>query len=145
MNKKLGENQKVTKAQMEKIRKLEDFDLIMLISDIHDHGWGIAKDTLAMMPPDAQIPPPRDETSKPRSREEVELLVINEIVDAATKAFGNYNTTIVGQSLSALLGLYLHRLGTNEKRTEISKVLWDAAISTCRGLDEDAKNQPTIN
>lgn len=47
----MSENRAVTKAQMAKIRRLEDFDLIMLISDIHDHGWEIAQETLALMPP----------------------------------------------------------------------------------------------
>ena len=28
------------------IRRLPDFDLTMLISDIHDHGWTIARNTL---------------------------------------------------------------------------------------------------
>jgi hypothetical protein len=46
-----GDNQKVTKQQLDKIRKLTDFDLIMLISEIHDHGWIVAAKTLEMMPP----------------------------------------------------------------------------------------------
>jgi hypothetical protein len=44
------DNQKVTIEQLWKIRNLDDFDLIMLISDIHDHGWPTAERTLAMMP-----------------------------------------------------------------------------------------------
>jgi hypothetical protein len=47
---KLGENQKITPEQLAKIRRLKDFDLIMLISEIHDHGWPVAAATLAMMP-----------------------------------------------------------------------------------------------
>lgn len=43
-------NQRVTPAELNKIRHLDDFDLIMLISDIHDHGWSIARKTLALMP-----------------------------------------------------------------------------------------------
>jgi len=46
----LGDNQKVTEAEMAKIRRLDDFDLKMLISEIHDHGWPVARKTLAMMP-----------------------------------------------------------------------------------------------
>jgi hypothetical protein len=46
----LGENQKVTPAQLAKIRRLKDFDLIMLISEIHDHGWAVAARTLEMIP-----------------------------------------------------------------------------------------------
>ena len=44
-------NQEVTASEMEKIRKLEDFDLTMLISEIHDHGWPDARKILEMMPP----------------------------------------------------------------------------------------------
>jgi hypothetical protein len=50
LNALLGENQKVSAEQLAKIRNLEDFDLIMLISEIHDHGWIEAQQTLAMMP-----------------------------------------------------------------------------------------------
>lgn len=45
-----NENRKVTKAEMAKIRRLGDFDLIMLISEIHDHGWEVARKTLTMIP-----------------------------------------------------------------------------------------------
>jgi hypothetical protein len=47
----LAPNQKITPAEIEKIRSLDDFDLIMLISEVHDHGWPIARKTLAMMEP----------------------------------------------------------------------------------------------
>ena len=43
-------NRKVTRKELSKIRKLADFDLIMLISEIHDHGWETARRTLEMMP-----------------------------------------------------------------------------------------------
>jgi hypothetical protein len=43
-------NQAVTAEQLAKIRRLDDFDLIMLISEIHDHGWKVAQRTLDMMP-----------------------------------------------------------------------------------------------
>lgn len=43
-------NQKVSPAELDKIRRLADFDLIMLISDIHDHGWQLARKTLALIP-----------------------------------------------------------------------------------------------
>lgn len=33
------DNQEVTDDELAKIRRLADFDLIMLISEIHDHGW----------------------------------------------------------------------------------------------------------
>ena len=44
-------NQRVSTAELAKIRKLGDFDLLMLISEIHDHGWETARQTLALMPP----------------------------------------------------------------------------------------------
>jgi len=43
-------NQEVTPEELRKIRSLDDFDLIMLVSEIHDHGWPMARKTLAMMP-----------------------------------------------------------------------------------------------
>ena len=47
----MNDNQEVSTEELAKIRKLEDFDLIMLISEIHDHGWEVARETLRMMPP----------------------------------------------------------------------------------------------
>ena len=46
----MSQNQHVTDAEMAKIRRLADFDLIMLISEIHDHGWKVGRRTLSMMP-----------------------------------------------------------------------------------------------
>ena len=50
-----GSNQNVTQAEMVKIRSLADFDLVMLISEIHDHGWVTARQTLKWMPPISQV------------------------------------------------------------------------------------------
>jgi hypothetical protein len=47
----MSENQEVTPDEIAKIRGLEDLDLIMLISEIHDHGWLEARCTLVLMPP----------------------------------------------------------------------------------------------
>jgi hypothetical protein len=44
-----GDNQKLTHEQCEFIRSLEDFDLTMIVSEIHDHGWPIASKTLEFM------------------------------------------------------------------------------------------------
>lgn len=44
------ENQEVTEDELNHIRQLSDFDLVMLISEIHDHGWIVARRTLAIMP-----------------------------------------------------------------------------------------------
>ena len=44
------ENQKVTPDQCDKIRALADFDLTMLVSEIHDLGWERAKLILSLMP-----------------------------------------------------------------------------------------------
>ena len=46
----MSANQALTAAEITKIRRLTDFDLTMLISEIHDHGWPVARRTLAMMP-----------------------------------------------------------------------------------------------
>jgi hypothetical protein len=46
----MNENQRITKEQLDKIRRLADFDLIMLISEVHDHGWPVAARTLELMP-----------------------------------------------------------------------------------------------
>jgi hypothetical protein len=43
-------NQVVSKEQIEKIRRLGDFEITMLISEIHDHGWPMAAKTLTIMP-----------------------------------------------------------------------------------------------
>lgn len=42
----INKNQKISKKDLDFIRSLEDFDLTMLISEVHDHGWGVAKETL---------------------------------------------------------------------------------------------------
>ncbi len=34
-----GSNQKITAVELSQIRSLDDFDLKMLISEIHDYGW----------------------------------------------------------------------------------------------------------
>ncbi len=48
-NAREGDNQPVTPAEVEQIRNLDDFDMEMLISEIQDHGWLVARRTLAMM------------------------------------------------------------------------------------------------
>jgi hypothetical protein len=54
-------NQKISAEQCAKIRRLADFDLEMLVSEIHDHGWPFAQGTLAMMPvADEKADPPED-------------------------------------------------------------------------------------
>ena len=40
---------KRSRPDLQFIRALKDFDLIMLISEVHDHGWPMAKRTLDMM------------------------------------------------------------------------------------------------
>ena len=39
----------VTKSQCDFIRSLEDFDLTMLISEIHEHGWKQARELLPLI------------------------------------------------------------------------------------------------
>ena len=61
-----GVNQSVTKEELAQIRAFDDFDLIMLISEIHDHGWQRARRTMRFMPGGRQAaprpaPPPAEE------------------------------------------------------------------------------------
>ena len=42
-------NQKISSQDLGFIRSLPDFDLVMFISDVHDHGWPMAKKTLELM------------------------------------------------------------------------------------------------
>lgn len=35
-------NQRISSQELATIRSLDDFDLTMLISEIHDHGWPVA-------------------------------------------------------------------------------------------------------
>ncbi len=44
-----GDNQKISTEQLALIRRLGDFDLTMLLSEIHDHGWEVAEKTLGMI------------------------------------------------------------------------------------------------
>ena len=46
----MNDNQDISKAELVKIRCLTDLDLTMLISEVHDHGWLVARRTLLMMP-----------------------------------------------------------------------------------------------
>lgn len=43
------ENQSISPAELTQIRLLDEFDLIMLISEIHDHGWPTAKKLLPII------------------------------------------------------------------------------------------------
>jgi hypothetical protein len=42
----LGINQSIPKADLDFVRSLGDFDLTMLLSEIHDHGWPSARDLI---------------------------------------------------------------------------------------------------
>ncbi len=46
----MADNQVVTKQEIEAIRAIEDFDVVMLISEIHDHGWLHGQRLLRDMP-----------------------------------------------------------------------------------------------
>ena len=45
----MNRNQELSDEELKKIRALDDFDLTMLISEIHDYGWEIARETLNLM------------------------------------------------------------------------------------------------
>lgn len=46
MTKTLGQNIEITKHEIQAIRDLDDFDLAMFISEVRDHGWETARQTL---------------------------------------------------------------------------------------------------
>lgn len=58
-------NQQILDGELSKIRALDDFDLVMLISEVHDHGWTSARRTLRMMPAGQTPPKPRKKRPKP--------------------------------------------------------------------------------
>lgn len=43
------ENLEVDSETLGLIRRLSDFDLSMLLSEVHDHGWYVAKKLIPMM------------------------------------------------------------------------------------------------
>lgn len=43
-------NQQLTAGEISKIRLLGDLEIVMLVSDINDHGWEMARRTLRLMP-----------------------------------------------------------------------------------------------
>ena len=51
----MSDNQNVSEKELEAIRALDDFDLIMLISEVNDHGWKMAQGTLRLMPKAKEI------------------------------------------------------------------------------------------
>ncbi len=42
-------NIEISAAELLQIRSLPDFDLIMFLSEIHDHGWPIARKILPLI------------------------------------------------------------------------------------------------
>jgi hypothetical protein len=45
----MGKNLPIPSEDLAFIRSLGDFDLLMLLSEINDHGWVVAKRTLEMI------------------------------------------------------------------------------------------------
>jgi len=43
-------NIEMTEEEMAKVRLLDDFDLIMFLSEINDHRWEVARETLKIIP-----------------------------------------------------------------------------------------------
>lgn len=48
MSEVLSDNQEISSTELQAIRLLGDFDLTMILSEIHDHGWPVARRTLQM-------------------------------------------------------------------------------------------------
>jgi hypothetical protein len=40
---------RVTPDELDKIRGLDDFDLTVFVTDLRDHGWAAAAETLGLM------------------------------------------------------------------------------------------------
>src|SRR5215472_99383 len=45
----MNDNQPITADELAQIRTLDDWDLTMLLSEIHDHGWPMARQLLPMI------------------------------------------------------------------------------------------------
>jgi hypothetical protein len=45
----MSANQKITPEEILAIRRMGDFDLTMLISEIHDHGWPEARKLIPLI------------------------------------------------------------------------------------------------
>ncbi len=39
----------ITEAQLASVRNLTDFDLVMFLSELDDHGWEVARETLRLI------------------------------------------------------------------------------------------------
>lgn len=44
-----GANQRIPADELARVRSLDDLDLRMLLSEIHDHGWPVARKLLPLM------------------------------------------------------------------------------------------------
>jgi len=49
MIKHINDNLEISPEILEQIKKLTNFDLLMLLSEIDQHGWEIAQTTLQMI------------------------------------------------------------------------------------------------
>ncbi len=54
----MSENQDIKNAELLAIRTMSDFDLRMVISEVHDHGWGKGRELIMLIVnmPDREIP-----------------------------------------------------------------------------------------
>jgi len=44
------DNIEITPEECSRIRRLSDWDLEMFLSEIEDHGWKVARETLKLIP-----------------------------------------------------------------------------------------------
>ena len=75
---------------------------------------------------------------------EEEMDAIRELVGEVSRIFEPYNMMAVGQTLSALLGLYFHRLNDDASRLAVGGLIIDGATETCRALQEEDRRR-TLN
>lgn len=45
----MSKNIKIDADTLSFIRKLDDFDLVMLLSEVNEHGWDKAKELISLM------------------------------------------------------------------------------------------------
>lgn len=45
----MDDNIKIERLELDFIRSLKDFDLTMLLSEIHDHGWDQARELIPLI------------------------------------------------------------------------------------------------
>lgn len=70
----MDNNLTVSSLECEAIRQLTDFDLTMLLSEIHDHGWNYGRSLLRSIPTTAGMFDDQEQVDKEASRRTTEFV-----------------------------------------------------------------------